>query len=102
MSENQDANMDNVVAITDEMQTIVRRAAEPWAPGDSTKAAIGRAARATGFGFRRVKALWYGERATVSAVEADALRRWHRQWLATRKARLLAEIEQLERNWSDE
>ncbi len=38
----------------------------------------------------------------VSAVEADALRRWHRQWLATRKARLLAEIEQLERNWSDE
>lgn len=102
MLHKKDRNVANPAAIANEMQTIVRRAAEPWAPGDSTKAAIGRAARATGFGFRRVKALWYGERATVSAVEADALRRWHRQWLATRKARLLAEIEQLERNWSDE
>jgi uncharacterized protein YPO0396 len=59
-----------------EAQTLVRRLAEPCTAGDSVKAQIGRAARRAGFGFNRVRSLWYAdERASVSAAEMDKLRR---------------------------
>lgn len=92
--------MANADAIANEMQTIVRRAAEPWAPGDSIKAAIDRAARRTGFGFRRVRTLWYRQTTAILAAEADALREWHRRWLASEKARLAAQLANLETEWN--
>ena len=99
MLDNRDAPMDSATAILDEMQTIARAAAEPWAPGDSIKAAIGRASRRTGLGFRRMKTFWYTEPANVSAIEADALRRWYRDWIANERARLQARIADLETEW---
>lgn len=59
-----------------EAQTLVRRLAEPCPAGDSVKAAIGRASRRVGFGFSRVRSLWYADnRISVSAAEMDKLRR---------------------------
>lgn len=94
--------MPNASVIADEMQSIVRKAAEPWMPGDSVKSALDRVSRRTGLQYRRIRTFWYRQTEAVSAVEADTLREWHRTWLANRKARLAAEIEQLEREWSDE
>jgi hypothetical protein len=79
-----------------EMQRIVRRAGEPWTPGDSVKAAISRAARRLGLSFRRTRSIWYADpRAAIRAYEADELRR--REWalLLDRKHRLDAELAQL-------
>lgn len=59
-----------------EAQSLVRRLAEPCTAGDSVKAQILRASRRAGFGFNRVRSLWYGdERCSVSAIEMDKLRR---------------------------
>lgn len=94
-----DDEMANPAAISNEMQAIVRRAAEPWRPGDSVKAGIDRAARTTGLTFRRIRTLWYRQTEAISAVEADTLRAWNRRWLATQKDRLRASLAQLEIEW---
>lgn len=92
--------MISAAAISHEMQTIIRTAAEPWAAGDSIKAAIDRAARRTGLNFRRVRTLWYCQTTAIAAVEADTLRAWHRGWLAKEHARLTARLAELETEWN--
>jgi len=88
-----DQNMPNV---TCEMQSIVRRAAMPWTPGMSVKEAIGRAARTLGINHRRATSFWYGSKTQVLADEADTLRAWHRNWLATQRERMESEIRQFD------
>lgn len=91
---------DKVTAMSDaivaEMQTIVRRAAEPWRPGDSVKAAIDRAARRLGIGFRRARTFWYGVPCAVRAAEADLLRAADLQGLRVRREALAAEMAEIE------
>jgi hypothetical protein len=79
-------------ALTVEMQAITRHAAEPWLPGDSVKAAIGRAARALGIGYRRARSFWYGESVAVRAIEADRLRAAAALLLTQRRQRLEQEL----------
>jgi hypothetical protein len=79
-------------AITIEMQSITRRAAEPWMPGDNVKGAIGCAARALGIGYRRARSFWYGESVAVRAAEADQLRAAEKLLLAARRRRLEQEL----------
>ena len=80
----------NAAMIAHEMQGIVRRAAEPWQPGDKIKAAITRAAARTGIGYRRIRTLWYRQTEAITAFEADTLREWNRKY-GERLARLDAE-----------
>ncbi len=94
-------DMADAASIAIEMQTIAHRAAEPWAPGDSIKAAIDRASRRTGIGFRRMRTLWYRQTEAISAVEADTLRAWHRHWIASKRDRLAAELQKLETEWQE-
>ncbi len=94
--DNRDTDMDRCDALTAEMQGIVRGAAEPWAPGDGVKAGIGRAARRLGLRYRRARSFWYGERAAVRALEADALRTRNRELLAERRRRITAEAARLD------
>jgi len=84
--------MSDTLTIAVEMQAITRRAAEPWLPGDSVKAAIGRASRALGIGHRRARSFWYGEAAAVRAVEADRMRAAELLLLAQRERRLEHEL----------
>ncbi|MGD0109223.1 MAG: hypothetical protein ABSC06_35075 [Rhodopila sp.] len=84
--------MTDTLTIAVEMQAITRRAAEPWAPGDSVKAAIGRAARALGIGYRRARSFWYCENVAVRALEADRLRAAELAMLAQRQRRLTHEL----------
>ena len=79
-------------AIVHEMQSITRRAAEPWQPGDSVKAAIGRAARTLGIGYRRARSFWYGESVAVRAIEADQMRAAEALLLTRRRQRLEHEL----------
>jgi hypothetical protein len=79
-------------AIASEMQSITRRAAEPWLPGDSVKAAIGRAARTLGIGYRRARSFWYGESVAVRAFEADQMRAAETLLLTQRRQRLEQEL----------
>jgi hypothetical protein len=58
-----------------EASILVREIAEPRPVGDSVKAAIDRAARRLGFGYRRTKTIWYGEATKITAEEIDVLRR---------------------------
>lgn len=60
--------------LRDEMKTLVRRAAEPARPGESVKAAIGRAARVLGLTHGRTKRYWYGEIQVPPAHEVDVIR----------------------------
>ncbi len=60
--------------LRDEMRSLVRQAAEPARPGESVKAAIGRAARLLGLSHGRVKRYWYGEILVPPAHEVDAAR----------------------------
>ncbi len=60
--------------LREEMRNLVRQAAEPARPGESVKAAIGRAARVLGLGHGRVKRYWYGEIQVPPAHEVDAAR----------------------------
>lgn len=60
--------------LRDEMRNLVRQAAEPARPGESVKAAIGRAARVLGLSHGRVKRYWYGEIQVPPAHEVDAAR----------------------------
>ncbi len=79
-------------AIASEMQSITRNAAGPWQPGDSVKAAIGRAARTLGIGYRRARSFWYGETVAVRAIEADQMRAAETRLLTQRRQRLEQEL----------
>ena len=80
------------LTINQEMQAITRAAAEPWVPGDSVKAAIGRAARTLGIGYRRARSFWYGDEVAVRAIEADRMRIAELHLLTQRQQRLRAEL----------
>ena len=84
--------MSDTLTVALEMQAITRRAAEPWLPGDSVKAAIGRASRALGIGHRRARSFWYGEAAAVRAVEADRMRAAEALLLTKRRQQLEHEL----------
>lgn len=99
MPHERDTKMHSQATIPNEMQMIIRRAAEPWQAGDSVKAGIDRAARRTGLAFRRARTLWYGQTETILAAEADMLRAWYRHWIETQHERALSRIEQLEIEW---
>ena len=82
-----------VSGAVEEMRGIVRAAAVPSRPGESVKAAIGRAARALALDWGRARSLWYGDaRVAVRADEADRLRRLHQMRQTVRLAELRAEI----------
>ena len=83
-------------SLIDEMQRIVRAAAEPRPCGDSVKSAIGRAARALRLNYRRAYTFWHGYQATVLAEEADRLRELDKALLLERYARLESELATLE------
>jgi hypothetical protein len=82
--------------VPEEIQRIVRQAAEPAAPGESVKAAIGRAARLLGLPYARARAHWYGLARLIPAEEADALRLARIQLIRERAVRLRAELAALE------
>ena len=84
--------MADTATIANEMQAITRHAAEPWLPGESVKAAIGRAARTLGIGYRRARSFWYGEAVAVRAIEADRMRAAELALLAQRHRRLMLEL----------
>lgn len=84
--------MADTLAIATEMQAITRGAAGPWLPGDSVKAAIGRAARTLGIGYRRARSFWYGEPVSVRAIEADRMRAAELRLLSHRQRRLMQEL----------
>jgi hypothetical protein len=84
--------MTDAAAIAHEMQSITRRAAEPWLPGDSVKAAIGRASRTLGIGYRCARSFWYGETVSVRAFEADQMRAAELALLSQRQERLRHEL----------
>ena len=67
--------VEKVSSPADEAAALLRQVAEPRPVGDSVKAAIRRAARRLGFGYRRTKTIWYGETTRIGAEEMDALRR---------------------------
>lgn len=70
-----------------DMHRMVREAAEPAAPGEGVKAAIGRAARRLGLRYSRARAHWYREARSVPADE----------WIAAQQARLRLRRERAER-----
>jgi hypothetical protein len=61
-------------SVRDEMQRLVRLAAEPARPGELVKEEIRRAARFLGMDPGRVKRYWYGEIEMPPAHEVDAVR----------------------------
>ena len=90
-------------ALVAEMQDIVRMAAEPRPPVDSSKGAINRAARALGITYRRARSFWYGhtEKVLVRDAEAARLRAEHRRLLLLRIERLEREIAETRRLLDD-
>jgi hypothetical protein len=80
-----------------EMTEIVRAAAEPWAPGDSVKAAINRASRRLSISPRRATTFWYSRPAAILAHEADSLRRWYAQHCDQEAARLVQRLAEIRR-----
>lgn len=84
--------MADTLAIATEMQAITRSAAEPWLPGESVKAAILRASRTLGIGYRRARSFWYGEQVSVRAFEADRMRAAELRLLSQRQRRLMQEL----------
>ena len=72
-----------------DMQRIVRFAAEPRAPGDTTKAAIDRAARCLQLGYRRCYSFWHAAAGTVvKADEADRVRDAELRLIARERIRI--------------
>jgi hypothetical protein len=67
------------VSVKAEAASLLREICAPPAPGESVKALIGRAARASGLTFIRAKKLWYGEAANVLAEEWIALQQTARR-----------------------
>jgi hypothetical protein len=74
----------------------VRALAEPWRPGDSVKAAMGRVARRVPLTPRRIYTLWYRQPCALLAHEMDALRAAYRQRLDERAEQLEAELRDIE------
>lgn len=60
--------------VADEASLHLRALAEPWAVGDSIKAAIRRAGRKAGIEPGLAKRLWYGEARRIDAETMDKLR----------------------------
>jgi hypothetical protein len=58
----------------EEARNLVRNCAEPRPVGDSSKAAVNRAAKRLGFSVSRTKDIWYGHAARINAKEMDRLR----------------------------
>ena len=89
-------------AILEEMQQILRLAAEPIRPHDNAKSRLGRAAEVLRLGRRRAYSLWYGEaHAVVREEEASRLRGERDRLLMLRIERLQAEIADTERLLSE-
>lgn len=85
-------------ALLCEMQAIVRLAAEPRVAADSTKGAIGRAAKALRMNYRRAYSLWYrSDKLRVGPEEAARLRAERDRLLELRYARLEREIAETRR-----
>lgn len=96
-SEISDNPLEARVPVTVEMAAIMRDAAQPVPPGDSVKAAIGRAARRLGLPYERARAIWYGQARLIRAEEADRLRARRRDLARQRLAQLQHEIDQQNR-----
>lgn len=79
-----------------EMRGLVRWAAQPAEPGESVKAAIGRAARRLGLSHARVHQHWYGRARSVPAEEWIAAQEAGLRLRGERRAQLLAEVAALE------
>ncbi|KQT08508.1 hypothetical protein ASG40_11550 [Methylobacterium sp. Leaf399] len=62
------------MAALSEAASLMRVLAEPAVPGESVKAAIYRAARATGLPAGLCKRLWYGEARRIDADTMDQIR----------------------------
>lgn len=75
---------------------LVQIAAEPRPPGDSVRAAIGRACRKLGWRFNRTREIWYGNARRIGANEMDQLRALERERdaksSATERARYLEQL----------
>ena len=99
--DNRDTDSAMSDAILAEMQSIVRTAAQPWAPGDSVKAGILRASRKLGLSYRRTRTFWYGASCAVLAAEADRLRRAELAFLAQRRATLTTELKAIAARLAD-
>ncbi len=65
--------MPATTTITDEAAFLLREIASPGIPGESVKAAIGRAARKSGLAYGRIRRIWYGL-AVIEAQEMDKIR----------------------------
>jgi hypothetical protein len=84
--------------LLEEMQAIVRLAAEPRTAADSTKAAIGRAAKALRLNYRRAYSLWYrSDKLRVSPEEVARLRAERERLQLLRLDRLEREIAETKR-----
>ncbi len=85
-----------MLTAVEEMSLYVRAAAEPWAPGESVKAGMSRAARRMPFlSHRRISTLWYANQCRVLAEEIDAARAWYRDHCDGEAARLEARAAEL-------
>lgn len=93
---------ENLPPVTAELRSIVIEASWPAEPGESVKAAIGRAARKLSLSYARTRAYWYDLVKMVPAEEADALRAARRQLRRDRLARLDAEAELLRLQLGDD
>ena len=80
-------------SIAMEAQSIVRRSAEPVAPGETVKGQIRKACRALGYndGDWRIRAAWYGEAASWSAEAFEELKSRFSKW--ERRQKRLADAE---------
>lgn len=81
--------------VTAELRSIVIEAAWPSEPGESVKAAIGRAARRLRLTHARTRAYWYDLVRLVPAEEADHLRNMREALRRERLIRLDAEMDLL-------
>lgn len=93
---------DTTAAVRQEMQEILRLAAEPLRPNDNAKSRLARATAALRLTRRRAYALWYGEdHALIREEEAARLRAERERLLLLRIERLQAEIADTERLLSE-
>src|ERR1700710_576758 len=94
VSSPEDRAMSSVIA--EEMQSIVRQAAQPVAPGDTIKAQMVRSWERLGRpAWWRLKAAWYGEAATFSAQAARDMQQRYLRWrdAEARRAEHAAQVE---------
>lgn len=96
-SEISDNPLEARMPVTLEMASIMRDAAQPGVPGESVKAAIGRAARRLGLPYERARAIWYGQARMIRAEEADRLRARRIEIARQRLGLLQREIDQQNR-----